>query len=293
VENIIKYFHWNGELVSTEETIGAAIETEMGKFSTMHSYYNAVKDKEVVDFKNIDQREIHISFADITQKSFVNAVLNNGELIFDSASLTVDDTLLFVEGEKYQIAFALLGEDGTLVHIYRVDSESRYVSYAEEKTFTVTLKNAVCGIRDGLEGDYVLVAYIATEDGIRSSSYVRVDVSAIEGFPMDVYNTKISATLNADSGVTISYTKNMDFTTTVETEAWVGYDELYEIIASEIFTIGTPSDVLEFKNGETYTPITKDDVIREGHYRIAYTAIHEGEEKNGYVYFEYSARNKG
>lgn len=286
VDDIIKYFRWNGVTVRTNGDIGSAIELEMKRFDSMRSYYENVKDAPSVDYNDVKQMELNMSFAPIINKTVSNSAVNGLEMTFGSIALTVNDTLLFVKDTEYKLAFAFLQADGSLVHMY--DKNEQKVIYKGEKEFTVSSSNLTVYIPVMPVGEYTVVAYIATSEGIRSSEFVQIGVDRVEGIPLYIDDMKVSAQ-SSGGKVTVQFEETFEFTMFISSAEDLNYSEFYDLLATATFEHGTPADALvEYNTGTGFLPLNGDETkIPSGSYRMAYTTLRDGVEKSGHVYFEY------
>jgi len=287
VETIVQYYKLNGVSVTDDAGIAEAVALEMERFAAMLVHYDAVKNAAVVDISDIGQMELSIHFAAISASSFEGAVLDAMEMSIDNVSLSVDDTLLFVKDEPYHVAFALANAEGGLVHLDMEPTSS--VKYADEDTFTVTASAAQFTIPTLAVGDYTLVAYIATSEGIRSSAYTPVAIAEIRNMPVDMGHISASAAKNANGALVLSYAEKMDFTVTLSSETALDYATFKAELSALAFEYGTPTEVIERVDGEIYTPLAGDETeIANGTYRISYYVEKGGIKEQGYIYVEYS-----
>jgi hypothetical protein len=253
----------------------------------MLSYYTSVQNVEAIDINDTERIEMNIQFSPITEGSFVGAKAEGVQILLEGASLTVEDTLLYVENEPYQIMFALANSNGGLVH-FQMDNSST-TTYTGEDRFTVTASALEFTLPTLAPGDYTLVAYIATADGIRSSAYTPVALDEILNTPLSFENISISASKGDNGALVLTYSTVTDFTLDLTIDGTVDYAEFKTALSEMAFRYGTPADTIEMLTDDSYTPLTGSEVeIAEGTYRIAY-AVENGEHSlQGYIYVRYS-----
>ncbi len=287
LDSIIRYYTWNGVTVDTEEGIAQAIVKEKTRFSDMVALYDAIKNVEVLDGSDTDILELNIKFAEITQNSFNDVIVDAMSISIGSMSLTIEDTTLYVKDEPYKIMLALADVNGKLVHLDIENTAS--TKYADEKTFTVTASDLAFTLPTLSEGNYVLVAYIATSDNIRSSAHATVVVNEITNMPLVVDNRSVSASKDQNGALILTYAQAQDFTLTLTSEERLDYEAFKNTVSKMVFEYGTPSSILELVSGNTYTALTGNETeIANGIYRIAYEVKNGNDVLQGYVFVQYS-----
>ena len=287
LDSIIKYYTWNGVSVTDEAGIGEAINKEKARFSKMESLYTAVKNAEVLDISDTKLIEMNIKFAPITESSFEGVSLDAGNVEVDSISLTIKDTTLYVEGEPYKVMLALAAGNGGLVHVDMENTSS--TEYANANAFTVTASQLNFALPELSSGNYTLVAYIATSDGIRASAYTPVTVGEIVNMPISLQNMNVSAIKSENETLALTYEQAENFTVTLTTEGRIGYEEFKALVSKKAFEYGTPSDIIEVMSGDMYMALTGDETeITDGAYRISYKTENGEQVTQGYIYVQYS-----
>ncbi len=289
LDSIVKYYTWNGFSVIDEAGIAEAVKKEAARFSEMGALYTAVKDAEVLDISDTERIELNIKFAPITACSSQGVSLDAGKVAVGSLSLTVEDTTLYVEGEPYKVMLALANAKGGLVHVDMANTSS--TNYANEETFTVTASQLAFTLPELSVGDYTLVAYIATSDGIRASAYTPVAVNDIANMPISLQSMTVSAAKGEAGVLTLAYTRAGDFAVDLTTEERVDYEAFKALVSKKAFEYGTPSDIIEVASGDTYAALTGEETeIADGTYRIAYINENGDKATQGYMYINYSCK---
>ncbi len=237
LEQFVKYHTWNESPIYTEEDLAQGWENNLAKHEAYKAMLEAIKDAEVVDFANKEAMQLAISFSPIGSQS-ATAVSNTGLTVsVDELKLTATDTMLFVVGEEYSVYFALVGADKTLNHIYAEGLMG--TAYAEGESFTVS-GNATFDIPVLGEGEYTLVAYISTKDGIRSSDYTPLAFTALTEGEVKVDNYKVNIKKGSSNEAKLTFTALTDFEVTVpapESGAHTAYTML-EALSKEIYNYG-------------------------------------------------------
>lgn len=287
LDNIIKYYTWNGVSVTNEAGIKEAINKEKARFSIMESLYTAVKDTEVLNISDTELIELNIKFAPITESNFQGITLDAGKVSIGSISMTIEDTTLYVKDEPYKIMLALATSENGLVHLDMENTSS--TKYADEDKFTVTASALEFTLPALSSGSYTLVAYISTSDGIRSSAYTPVPVSEILNMPVKLENTSVSAVKGEKGELVLTCEQIKDFTVTMTTESRISYAEFKTAVSEKAFEYGIPSDIIEVQTGNTYTALTGSEIeIQDGTYRISFKTENGDNTTQGYIYVQYS-----
>ena len=104
-------------------------------------------------------------------------------------------------------------------------------------------------------GDYTLVAYIATADGIRASQYVAVTDVAISNFPLELQNLSLSATKDGNGATVVSYQYLTEFTLQLTAEK-LNYKQFAEQVYQLVFEYGTPAEVIEVQLDGAFVALT-------------------------------------
>ena len=289
LESIIKYYKWNGISVTDEDGIADAIHEEKDRFGDMEAIYTEIEDAEVLDYSNTELIELNINFAPITAKNADNVRLNGTNVTVGSLFLTITDTTLYVKDEPYKVAFAMVSKNGSggLVHL-DVDNTAT-ISYADQAEFTVSANDVSFELPILAVGDYTVVAYISTSDGIRASEYIAIDFDSVSETPVKIERISMSAKVDSDGEITVSYAEITDFTVSLTSAEKLDYGAFRELIAAEAFKYGTPSDgALEIQSGEEYISLSGTETeIADGTYRIGYSLQNGDLVTEGYIYIKY------
>jgi hypothetical protein len=237
LEQFVKYHTWNESPIYTEEDLAQGWENNLAKHEAYRAMLEAIKGAEVVDFSNKEAMQLAISFSPIGSQS-ATAVKNTGLTIsVDELKLTATDTMLFVVGEEYSVYFALVGADKTLNHIHVENLTG--TAYAEGESFTVS-GDATFDIPAIGEGEYTLVAYISTKDGIRSSDYTPLAFTALTEGEVKVDNFNVSIKKGSSNEAKLTFTALNDFEVRVpapESGAHTA-STMLEALSKEIYNYG-------------------------------------------------------
>ena len=288
LREITKYHVWNGLNQSTEENVRRAIEIENEKTIEFMKLYDTVKDAPIVDFSDKVAAELNAHFAEVSVNAYRDTVHSGLTISVASLTLSVSDTLLFIENQAYTVNFALASDAG-LVHLEK-KTGSGTASFAKGSSFSVTVESVTLEIPALVDGEYKLIAYIATDDGVRSSAYTAFEFDTVDtGSESMIEKTKLTASKVSDGGLVLTYTTMPDVHTELCHEEALNHEELYALIAGIACEHGIPSstnlEMLTDSGNEIYTAMTGDETeISDGVYRLAYN-IENGEKTvNGFIY---------
>ncbi|MBQ7364414.1 MAG: hypothetical protein IJW46_02315 [Clostridia bacterium] len=288
---ITQYHTWNGYAQATEEGIAAAIRVEEADTEAFRAMLDTVRDAEVIDIADEDAMELNMHFAPVTAAKGASLAHTGMTLKINTLTLSTSDTLLFVENEAYTVGFALSGEDG-LVHL-KAENAAETV-YTKADSFSLTVNDLTLALPDLTEGSFTLVAYIATQDGIRSSATTALSVEDIDTANVVLTHSHMTASKGENGAFVLSYEPITDHHITLTNTTPIGYAEFYQMLASYVCDYGIPSDhTIELLSDEatnTYTPLTGNEtVIESGSYRLAYNSKNGKTTVNGYLYVSFTA----
>ena len=290
LETITKYYKWNGVCVATNEGVTEAVALEYEKIKQFGDMLDDVKDAEVIDINDTEKLELNMIFPEISKDTVNGAKYEKGVITLESISLTVEDTLLFVENEPYSVAFALALSDGTGGLIHLASDNTTTVKYADEKEFTVNAGKVKIEIPEVSPGTYTLVAYIATSDGIRSSQYVKVAFDEVASEPLAFEWIDLTAEKGSDGYIALNYIAKTDINVELISSDKLDYSGLRQLMAETASSYGTPNDTLIEMLGSDgkYTALKGDETeIADGQYRMAYHIDNASFTLSGYVYMTY------
>lgn len=291
LDEITKYYTWNGFNQATEEGIAAAIRVENEDTERFFAMFDTVRNAEIIDATNTEAVELNAHFAPVTVAKKEGLVHKGMTLTVKALTLSLTDTLLFVENEPYTVSFALSGKDG-LFHLHA--EEKQTTVYTDTDSFSVSVSDVSLTLPALTEGSYTLVAYIATADGIRSSEVTALSFDTVDPEKITLTHSTVNASTDPNGALVITYDMITDHFIELTESQPIGYGAFYTKLASYICQYGIPCDrvidVLSDPASNTYTPLTgEESVIASGSYRFAYS-IENGENLvSGYLYVTFTA----
>jgi hypothetical protein len=257
--------------------------------------FDAIKDAEVIDFNDKEAVSLKIKFAPIVSQTSAS-VKNEGRTVSVSDfTVSVKDTLLFVVGEKYKVGFAIVGTNANtnsgLVHIdFNETLETEYVG---EAVFKVN-QTASFEIPVLAEGEYTLVSYISTADGIRSSGYQPVKFTEAKRYEEKMGNVNVVIDSNNSGELLLSISGVSEIEVKPELAEGVvhSYSDMFAALEKEAYLYGFVDEtaVLEMSaDGITWTSLTgSETTLEDGSYRLKYSIKNGNVTSQGYVYTVYN-----
>lgn len=295
LEQMTKYHTWNESPIRSVETLDAGYRNNLNKHKAFSDMLDAIKDAEVIDFNDKEAVELKINFAPIVSQTAVSVKNNGLSVSVSDLALSVDDTTLFVVGEKYKVNFAIVGTADTssagLVHIELGQTPS--VAYADADTFKVN-QTATFDIPVVSVGEYTVVAYISTEDGIRSSAYQPLAFTEVTRYEakQDGVNIVADKKENGQLVISISQISDVEVSVALPEGAAHSYADMFTALEEKAYLYGFVDEgsVLETSaDGKTWTALTGNEATLEsGSYRLKYSIKNGSSVSEGYVYTAYT-----
>lgn len=280
--NLVNYYRWNGFAVSEREELERAMSAERSYVDSFPALYNAVKDAPILSAG--DGSAWSIDFAPLAAQTTVGATLIGGTVCAERVELTVEDTRLLDSGTIYTVSLALgsLSSDA-LIPIASFGG----TAYAGEDRFTVRGERVECNLPFVTDGNYTLVAYLATQDGIRVSECAEVCFETVSETDLSEVGHSVSIQKNSNGSVRLSYQSTQDHVIVLVCEE-IHYDAFAELLSVQAFAYGTPcNDLIEVLKGETYERVERGGEIGAGVYRMGYVVTNGNSITSGYVYLYY------
>lgn len=287
---IIQHHKWHGSGIIGEEALDQGLAVEMSLFEKMEGMYEAVKDAETVDVSDREAYELLVQFSKISQSLAEGVQVLGREVGFSKLMLTTDETLLLIEGGAYAVFFGFCNlENGELIHY---DLEGRTTAtYNGGNSFSAELGETSIEIPLLEVGEYTLVAYLATEDGIRISEMIPVTVESVLAEETRIESLIYSATKAEDGSLHIVYEESNDVLIAVQGKEITEFEVFYDLLADAVYPFGMPEETVEMLDGEgNYVAMTGEETaFVSGEYRMTFTVSNGEKSKTGHAYFTYTA----
>ena len=281
---VTKYYSWNGHLQATEEGIAAAIKICDAYTKEFAGLWDNVVNAETVVFDGSEAVSLKMHFAPVTVDALTPVKQAATTLTLDEIRLSVSDTLLFVENEGYTVHFALEGESG-FVHL-TAEGGGQTATYEKADSFSVGVTGVTLTLPELVPGEYRLVAYIATADGIRSSGVTPVAADSVDPAPITMSHTRLTLTKGEDT-LLLKYETVDDVMADATVLADRSYASVHKLLATDACKYGVPAENPVEVLGEdgNYTALTGNETdLPDGQYRLAYGTVNGEVTRSGYVY---------
>ncbi len=264
--NFSKYYKWQGNNINSMQDIINSIGIEQALVNDFMNIYNSVKNNEIIKLKNQGQLSNEYHFSDLIVVSSGSITNSKFNIKIDGLALKAENTNLFVLNEKYKIELGFaLEEDNEFIGIYRLNSNAEAIEYTGS-SFEATLSTAI-SVPTLESGNYTLVAYIATVDGIRVTNPIALtgEIATarndLNGLANELYSSNGIIKLSSSKMDNINITLADKYT----------YYELYEELKMYAYKYGmTANSQLEYYNGTDWSVLDSSANIQSGTYRLAY-----------------------
>lgn len=281
-ENLVKYYRWNDCNVSTTEGVRAGIAAENERIEAIKQIYKDIKGAAVVNISDLEENvDLNsIDFAVIGGYSSENVQISDNGVSIESIELSTGDMQLFVSGTSYVIAVALISDNDVVVL-----AKSSSVVYDGGESFAISAERLQFDLPELLAGTYELVAYVATDDGIRVTACQSVKVDSVGTLGI----SNVNVAYNDDKTISLTYVDTTEHSVRIESATSLSYAEFVEKVSEEVFVFGTPAAEPEkLTDDGSYAVVNSGDAITDGFYRMAYTVTNGESVVTGYVYVEYA-----
>lgn len=290
VSQFIAWGSWNGTTLRTAPELAKGFITEDNYEKAFYDTYESLKDVEKIDGSDQAALDLNINFSPVTLGTDMTATYQSGSVTVGKISLTASDTLLFVEGGQYVVTLAMLSmaENGEgLIHVAELPTVGTV--YTKNNSFTVISENISFTLPSLAFGKYTVVAYIATDDGIRTSQYIPITFTKVASDSHTLENAEIKAEKDASGAIIFNYNERLDmnYSRPISSET-LSYVELYEDLASAVLKKGIIPEgaAVERFNSErdAWEALAQGtEAVTVGDYRLAYDATNGEITTSGYV----------
>lgn len=277
----INYYKMNDCTLNNVDSIVSALQFEVNRINDFKTNYNNIKNNEIIDYSNSIKVDLNLDFPKLIDNEIVNAKIQGNAVTIDKLSYSLDNVVLLDENEMYHIEIGLLNDEDNLFTTY-VSNENNH--YSGGNTFTIDANMIEFNMPESMIGDYSIVAYISTVDGIRVSDYNRINFSEVSDLGVD---NGIIYEKNYENYVIVHYLSEADHHINLEINDSIEYNEFCDMLSCFVYKYGTPSnDLIEVLKDNTYVSLSLNDEIKEGTYRMKYVLDDGIEVLEGYIYFD-------
>ena len=292
-KNFRYVYKWNGYSIKDYDGIAAAVKVEKDRYNEFQGMYEGVKNAKKVKSTAYGTSFENWDFSKIASAQCGNVTMTDNKISVDNMTVTINNTAIFDTDEKYTVCLALAkfvdGSETDYDNAVIMECEGADVTTFAGNAITLNQTATFTLPRCAAQGNYTVVAYVATEDGIRVSEMIPVIFSkdiekseTYDGFVIDYkVNDKDEIRINCSSSVD-RYIKPEDISVEYT------YSSVYEVLkqnaaANGYFIEGASIELYDTANG-TATQLTSGASISAGVYRMAYTALVGTTEVDGYIY---------
>ena len=279
-------FEWNGYKAATFEGMDNGEKVLKDFFTESIATYNEVKDYATVEYT---KDEIVVSsFATIDVLDAAQSTYADGKITLNNAALTISDTTFLEVGGEYvlKVGLALKNEAGIQsVNTVVLDTESEQkVAFAEGATSLTVAQSGEYAVPTNLsEGNYVVVAYVATADeGIRVSEMKEVAFGEVTEGEVSSSAMRIDVK-KAGDGLSVHYGVLLNVQATIDPQENYTLEDLERALTRAVLTYGYP------KTGEAVTTedgeiVTAETEIVAGTYKVKFLMNTEEGMAEAYAY---------
>ncbi len=294
LKQFVKYKTWNNSLITTYEDVNIGRENNEKVYESFWNIYNSVKDKEVISKNDIGALSSRMTFPPIVNQSVERATFDKGVFTVNNLTVSVSDTMLFVENEPYVLKFALLGTSGKEsaglnIIEHTVGASTVFTSGNDEFSISASASFSLPSLEFGT---YTLVAFISTEDGIRASDYKAVMLTEIntDSFKQDSRTVTVGKTEASELILTLSYNNQIEYALNSADKVY-SYDEMLAFLNERAYEFGYTYDTasLEYLSADgTWVSASSAGALATGSYRLKFEIRNGSHSSDGYVIANYS-----
>lgn len=267
------YTEWNGYQLDSPEAISNAQAVLVANFDRAFGIYESVKDNEKASKSTkISAKETLTAFDFVSAES-VN--YSNGVISVDHLALSIDETNLLEEGTGYAIRLGLVRRDtdGKLIAMTMVPLEADSnisSSFGGGSSFALAASNAFRLPVACSEGEYVVVAYIATVDeGIRVTEMSPLAIYSAEEGKLESEVMEASVRRSGDNLLVTYEVKLSEWTECDVTKSSYTYEEIHKQLLRGALAKGYPAEGATVQT-ESGQPLSQGKTYGAGVYRLKF-----------------------
>lgn len=270
-----QYYTWQGIKIENSASVNSAEEKVWEKAGVLYSMYEEVKDAKKVQATSKGAVFDGYSFATVDSLSSGNITVEDGTVLVSGLSMKLSNLEVFDQGENYAVNLALAKLDSdsaakyenvsgnidmefiTLCDVVTLSGSSdadytaavlmekeggELAAYSSGGSFSLT-QSATFTLPECDEyGVYTLVAYAATEDGIRVSEMAPVSLSSDVSYEKETDGVTVKMQLNEFDELIVSYSVNIVSVTVENKSGGYTYAEVKELLDNAVLEYGYPAD---------------------------------------------------
>jgi hypothetical protein len=277
-KNFINNFRWNGYSLNNKDNIIAVFNLEDKKITDLLALYEGVKNNSSISKSSQAALDKNVVFPNTTLKSS-NVVINDRTVSVSNIEIEVESSTLFEDTEKYKLSVGLAKEvNGELVDFIPMYNCGEFTLSQSYLNTLIVNENIEFTLPDLEDGKFILSSTIVTEEGIRVSKPVALNVNVFDTFETSAYGY-----LNSYKFVdnTLVIETSLDSTIYLNINKEVGLTYLRNEMISYAIKRGDVNDNTIEQLADGNWAVLKDvDKLPNGQYRMKYVV--DGKEE--YVY---------
>ncbi|MBQ7369885.1 MAG: hypothetical protein IJW58_02800 [Clostridia bacterium] len=293
IDGYNEHYTWNGKVLSTYENAMSAYATEKSKLNGYETLFTNAKSLPSATKEELASIQKNASFPAISVGSDVPVSVTNGKITLNGLSVTMPSNAVLEQNKGYVLKLALKKNNDALEELAVLESYAQDVATTYTGgTLTLSLSGEFDLPTDVAEGEYSVVAYVATADsGIRVSKFQNVLCVGEVNDKVTLEGMKIYTTITAKKVLSAKYEKIFDVSVTLmQGETPYAYEQVLGVMENAILDKGyfMVDAKLEAYDTTTHvaTPVSEDS-LSIGVYRLAYLGQFDGGRKVvAYIYCE-------
>ena len=292
-DNFPNYYEWNGYYLTDKEAADNAVTAGRDKHIELKAQLVEMKDAEKCEIATSGINYDALDFADIAIKGSEAITIEDGKVIIDGLQVEVSVGDVMMEGDTYEIQYglaAITNNEGEYGSVILIDTPSSGTAVYGGTALSLE-KSAEFNIPECTSaGVYTLVAYVATDEGIRVSKMTPIAFTEVEEYANLVNGYQIEVGFNEDDELVVIYTlANEYWVEYVGADNTIDYDEVYDFLLAEVYKYGYPDltaflEVYDVQTGEV-REATQNESLNGLVCRLAYD-IPNMTAMTGYIYVE-------
>ena len=277
MNSFVNFYKINGYNVNSRSELSKAFNEERAKHRDIISKLNSYSSFEEIDINDQDKMKDNMLFPSVKNITSNNVTNTGSQIKVTNLSLAIDDTMLMVvDNEQYTIGIGVVDISTDIINYYPVYLGNETITYSGADTFTASTTGEF-NVSVDEEGEYSLVAYIATKDGIRVSKPVYIPFSSINEYRYSQNRLECTYALNSDNYLIIKQSYLNDVNVTASLNEVNTYDLLETILTNSANEYGIVEqyDIYTLQ-GEEWVKVYKETAnIIEGSYKLEFLIFNE------------------
>lgn len=267
--NFKDYYLWHNRNINNINDVKDVVYIEKELIDDFAELYVKFKDYEVINNNSQLSINSNLVFSDLNIVSNGNITNDGFTVSVNNLSIEVKDTSLFDVNREYIICFAFaINKNDEYYNLYplNLDTTDKTLFNGEENF--VLNQSASFNVEMLEEGEYTLVAYVATsEENIRVSKPIAVNSLIVESIRNE--DGLINVLNNKNDNIVLTSNKTSEIN--ISSNNVSNYNELYTLLESYAYRHGMLLDSdIEKENNSTWSNVNVNDTITSGKYRLKY-----------------------